>query len=74
MNILNPGCANGRSKCLEGAPGYLGYLQPEPITVEVPWNQQEPKQFLQKPVDWWNSWEITQFEFPSKTKKRLQGS
>ena len=51
---LNPGRANGRSKCLEGAPGYLGYLQPKPITVEVPWNQQGPKQFLQKPGDWWN--------------------
>ena len=74
MNILNPGRANGWSQCLEGAPGYLGYLQPEPITVEVPWNLQGPKQLLQKPVDWWNSWGIPQFEFSSKSKKRLQGS
>ena len=74
MNILDPGHANGWSQCLEGAPGYLGYMQPEPITVEVPWNLQGPNQLSQKPVDWWNSRGIPQFEFPSKTKKRLQGS
>ena len=34
------------------APGYPGYLQPEPITVEIPGNLQEPKQLSQMTSNW----------------------
>ena len=34
------------------APGYPGYLQPEPITVEIPGNLKEPKQLLQIASNW----------------------
>ena len=70
MNISNSECANGWSQCLEGAPRYLGYLEPEPIIVEIPWNLQDPKQLWQKHLDCSDS-RNPQFEIPTKTKKRL---
>ena len=74
MNILDPGRANGWSQCLDGTSGYLGYLQPDPITVEVPWNLQGPKHLSQKHRDWLDSGGNPRFEIPPKTEERLKGS